>query len=162
VRLAGKWRGKCDELVPRTDFFARVAAVESFAGGLFGCSYNKNTSNSTSGSSYIPPGFIRDHVEVLLNPPNSGNVHFNNWNDSDPHIGGFEFHVGCASCGGGTATFYLHCVRDPAVARHLIAPATAVIVRPQTTTPSNGHGMARELADDLAMDPPEAGGSIRA
>jgi hypothetical protein len=131
-----------------------IAQIENFSGGLFGCSYNKNTDNS-----YIPPGFIRDHVEVLLNPPNSGNVHFNKWNDSDPHIGGFEFHVGCSSCGGGSATFYLHCVPDPAIPRTIVHAPIVIPVTP--TTPKNGHSK-RELGEGLQQPVPEAGGSIRA
>ena len=142
-------------IVPRDgeNQWTGIAAIEPFAGGLFGCRYEKNT------DAYVPPGFIRDHIEVTLDPPNSGNVHFVRWEDSDPHIGRFQLHVGCSSCGGGTATFYMHCVRDPAVTRQA-APAPATIAERPSKTPktTNGHGRSRELE----MENPEGGGSIRA
>jgi len=128
-----------------------IAAVEGFSGGLFGCSYNKNTTASTSGSTNIPFGVIRDHVEVVLNPPDSGNVHFNKWNDSDPHQGGFEFHVGCAAFRGGTATFFLHCVPDPAVVRQLSAVTAPVVVTLPPAGPTNGHAKPQPLGEALPV-----------
>jgi hypothetical protein len=104
-----------------------IVMVENFAGGLFGCRYEKNTDNNA----FVPPGFIRDHVEVTLDPPASGNVYFVEWADSDPHIAKFQFHVGCSAFGGGKATFFLHCVRDPDVVREILGGERG---------PGNGHG----------------------
>jgi hypothetical protein len=114
--------------VPRdADQWTGIATMEPYSGGLFGTRYEKNV------NAYVPPGFIRDHIEVTLDPPNSGNVYFLDWEDSDPHIGRFRFHVGCASCQGGTATFYMHCVRDP----NVIIPAARTAEQPRAVTSSS-------------------------
>jgi metacaspase-1 len=95
-----------------------IAHVQPFSGGLFGARLEMNV------NAYVPPGFVRDHIEVTLDPPNSGNVYFVRWEDSDAHIGRFQFHVGCPPFGGGVATFYMHCARELEVSRTaLVAPA---------------------------------------
>lgn len=131
-------------VAPRDDNqYTGIVQVEHFAGGLFGARYEKNSDNNA----YVPPGFIRDHVEVTLDPPGSGNVHFTSWADSDPHIGKFQFHVGCNAFGGGVATFFLHCVRDPNVVRDGSQPHTN----------GNGNGAKRPTADE----PPDGSSAAR-
>lgn len=119
--------------------YTGIIGFESFSGGLFGCRYEKNSDNNA----FVPPGFIRDHIEVTLDPPGSGNVYFLRWDDSDPHIAKFTYHVGCVAFGGGRATFNLHCVRDPNVVREM----PAVERRPSA---GNGSALRRIETDPAA------------
>lgn len=73
-----------------------------FGGGLFGQSYNANMDYE------LPNGYVRDEVEVVLDPPGSGNVHFVRWNSpADPTRASFEYHVGVQAFWGGRARFYM-------------------------------------------------------
>lgn len=89
------------------DRFTGLAGRESFAGGLFGCRYDRQM------DAHVPPGFVRDHVEIVLDPPGSGVVYFVAWGDADPRVGQFTYHVECAALAAGHATFNLHCAREP-------------------------------------------------
>lgn len=145
-----------------------LAWEHAFGGGLFGMSYNKNAYYE------LPNGYVRDQVEVVLDPPGSGNVYFVRWHDEvDETRASFEFHVGVSATWGGIARFFMIArpqvtINEPVV-RQLQQPAAtggskgvlaapAATMNGRDTSPTNGQGTSRELE----METPEAGGSIRA
>jgi len=152
--------GRASIVLPRSgdDQYSGQVGQETFVGGLFGCRYERHM------DAYVPPGFLRHHVEVVLDPPSSGDVYFVAWDDADPHGGQFTYHVGCPALGCGTATFNLHCIRDPNILQQRPAPV------PDSRAPAHGHdghphhnGRSKqgELADELARELRDAGGPVR-
>jgi len=117
----------------------------------FGLRFNANHEIDA----YVPFGFVRQNIEVVLDPPGWGSVQFVKWLDSDPHLAGFEYHVGAPGPGGGVARFRLHCVRDWRVNRQLpspvrpgIEPAKDPVHQPLLT---NGDGGRAASASEVAF-----------
>jgi hypothetical protein len=135
-----------------------------FVGGLFGMSYNLRFGDMQSADYHISwgNGKLRREPTVRLDPPGSGNVYFTPefWLDEDETRCNFIIHFGVTALWRGTAYITVNYtngdILSPPIVKSIGGNASS---RMMDRDPAE---YMQELGEELAMENPEGGGSIRA